>query len=800
MKNHLLIVLAVFLAYPTFAQNVGIGTATPIYKLQIEGDAYVNGGWLRVDGNKGLYFEDYGGGWYMSDATWIRSYGNKNIYHNTGIMRTDGTFRVGSGGSTFYAVNGGNMAYRTNVLFANTAGNVGIGTSSPSQKLEITGGSYPMLLFSGNYSGRSLYVGGGSQSSLGTSEATIGVTNGNLHLDSETSSHMYFQHYAQGNSIFNANGGNVGIGTTSPGYKLDVSGNGRFTGQVTVPLLPTADPHAASKKYVDDRFAAVTEVDPTWSGPANTTDPVSRSGNITVGDITVDGDDINTTGSMRLNSSGGYIDFRSNHIDHGLILRDFDGSSTSWGGIRVVDSDRMEFRMDGGSYGGSLVIKDNNYVGIGVTSPVEKLDVSGDIKASGEVYWGNGETRTQTRNDAGASGAGVRSGFYETSAPVNFPSGASSWWHMIDTRHSNTSNNYAMQIAGSFFDQNLWYRKTDNSATTAWSKIMSSSDINGTTNYVSKFTSANSLGNSRIYDNGTNVGIGTTGPTETLDINGDLGLSGKLALRGNDSYLRLNQDGDFTGGVYTPGHIRADGNFSIINSSPTFYFRDSDNPSYMIHANSDRLYILHGATNSTSWNGNRPLTIYQGNKVGINNSTPSYQLHVSGRIRSNGINETSDIRFKKDIQDLEGSLEKIEQLRGVSYYWRQDEFPEQKFNDGLDLGLIAQEVEQILPEVVHTDNEGYKSVQYSHIVPVLVEAVKELSSELKLKDAILLDVQNTQINQACELERLESKYKAQINNLSQKVETYESLLKDIEQLDMEALKAAFSKNQYSASK
>ncbi|MEA3447441.1 MAG: shufflon system plasmid conjugative transfer pilus tip adhesin PilV [Bacteroidota bacterium] len=117
--------------------NVGIGTTTPSYKLHTMGDIYANGGWLRVSDNGGLLFQSHGGGWYMTDATWIRSYGNKNIYHNTGIMRTDGTFQVGSSGSTLNVPNGGDFAYRTSVLFANTSGNVGIGTTSPSTQLHI---------------------------------------------------------------------------------------------------------------------------------------------------------------------------------------------------------------------------------------------------------------------------------------------------------------------------------------------------------------------------------------------------------------------------------------------------------------------------------------------------------------------------------------------------------------------------------------------------------------------------------------------------------------------------------------
>jgi hypothetical protein len=82
--------------------------------------------------------------------------------------------------------------------------------------------------------------------------------------------------------------------------------------------------------------------------------------------------------------------------------------------------------------------------------------------------------QTFIRNDAGLQGnAGAQSGFFETVSPVNYPAGASSWWHLLDIRHTNTANNYAMQIAGSFFDQDIYFRKTNGAANTAWNKILS---------------------------------------------------------------------------------------------------------------------------------------------------------------------------------------------------------------------------------------------------------------------------------------------------------------------------------------
>jgi len=62
--------------------KVGIGTTSPSYKLQVQGDIYANGGWIRVSGKRGIYFQSYGGGWYMTDSTYIRNYGSKQVYLN----------------------------------------------------------------------------------------------------------------------------------------------------------------------------------------------------------------------------------------------------------------------------------------------------------------------------------------------------------------------------------------------------------------------------------------------------------------------------------------------------------------------------------------------------------------------------------------------------------------------------------------------------------------------------------------------------------------------------------------------
>lgn len=112
-------------------------------------------------------------------------------------------------------------------------------------------------------------------------------------------------------------------------------------------------------------------------------------------------------------------------------------------------------------------------IGINNASPEVALDVNGSIRATGPVSWGVQDSRTEPVSDAGA--AGWRSGFFEAidgGGNSNFYPGADSWQHLLQSRHSNGANNYALQIGGSFFDQDLWFRKTNNNAATTWSQLV----------------------------------------------------------------------------------------------------------------------------------------------------------------------------------------------------------------------------------------------------------------------------------------------------------------------------------------
>jgi hypothetical protein len=106
-------------------------------------------------------------------------------------------------------------------------------------------------------------------------------------------------------------------------------------------------------------------------------------------------------------------------------------------------------------------------------------------------------------------------------------------------------------------------------------------------------------------------------------------------------------------------------------------------------------------------------------------------LVVGGQINANGTIYNSDARYKKNIFVLSNSLEKVMLLRGVQYEMRKDEFPSMQFSNGIEVGLIAQEVEKIIPQVVNTNADGFKSVDYARLVPLLIEALKEQQLQRK---------------------------------------------------------------------
>jgi hypothetical protein len=115
--------------------------------------------------------------------------------------------------------------------------------------------------------------------------------------------------------------------------------------------------------------------------------------------------------------------------------------------------------------------------------------------------------------------------------------------------------------------------------------------------------------------------------------------------------------------------------------------------------------------------------------IGVRNENPAYPLDVNGTVRCASIIETSDVRLKSNVETLTDNLDKVTRLRGVRYVWNESAAEVGATPGEADIGLLAQEVEAVFPELVTTTEGGTKGVNYGKLTAVLIGAVKELKEQ-----------------------------------------------------------------------
>ena len=213
--------------------------------------------------------------------------------------------------------------------------------------------------------------------------------------------------------------------------------------------------------------------------------------------------------------------------------------------------------------------------------------------------------------------------------------------------------------------------------------------------------------------------------TNTLDL-------GTSALQYKDGFfdgtvrtdsLTVDENAVITGNLNLGGSLTLGGGgltTSVVSEGSNLYFTNA------------RARAALGGGAGISYNNSSGVitcTIDSPGEVGLGNlsssgNSLSGNFSVTGAITANGnITAFSDERLKENVETIEGALDKVSQMRGVTYNYKSD------LNDGQrGTGVIAQEMQQVMPEVVE---EGeYLSVAYGNIVGVLIEAVKELKEEL----------------------------------------------------------------------
>ena len=361
------------------------------------------------------------------------------------------------------------------------------------------------------------------------------------------------------------------------------------------------------------------------------------------------------------------------------------------------------------------------------------------------------------------------------------------WWFYESMRHSNSGNYWGTQIAWGWEDNanQLYQRNVTGNSWSGWVKYWNSgNDGSGTgldadlwdgyqfADYLNQAVKTDSSPSfNAVYS--LRTGYAPNGDTATLEgatiVNygmtqaylssfGGLntviaGYSGLALVTTSLKRLSINSSGNITAAV----DLRA----------PIFY--DSNDTSYYLNPNSQS--SLHSATCWSAWyfrsnrnttsdspplqaysddSGGAIMSFHRGGYYAVNFGLDSdnvmriggwsaaanrWQLDMSGNMTVAGnVTAYSDIRLKTDIQVIENAIEKVKQIRGVTFK-RIDEG-----SDGMrQTGVIAQEVELVLPEAVSQDNEGIKNVAYGNMVGLLIEAIKEQQKQIEELKAALLN-------------------------------------------------------------
>jgi len=187
-------------------------------------------------------------------------------------------------------------------------------------------------------------------------------------------------------------------------------------------------------------------------------------------------------------------------------------------------------------------------------------------------------------------------------------------------------------------------------------------------------------------------------------------------------------DGDFTGDVQINGSLVVQGSATELQVTE---LRIEDKLITVASGSSTSLAAdgagieIAGANESITWD-------HTNSRFAI-----SDDIYVTGTIKASDdivAYASSDERLKDDIQPIKNPIEKINSISGNSFVWKEEK---QDIYKGKDYGVIAQEIEKVLPELVHTKEDGYKSVKYDKIIPLLIEGIKDLNREvLELKQII----------------------------------------------------------------
>ncbi len=293
-------------------------------------------------------------------------------------------------------------------------------------------------------------------------------------------------------------------------------------------------------------------------------------------------------------------------------------------------------------------------------------------------------------------------------------------------------------------------------------------------------TSINNSGTRYLYFNNTWTG----GLSNTIDKNGirwqTPGQTGggldslryymlynygqdKLFFDNNDDYtdgvaMSIKQSGEVgigTNDPLNPLHVNGDALFNSNVGNLKFGFPTGNGFGYATTGGGTVLIMNSYTNTSTEAGSSNIFTLQNDGDLGLGTTSPDYKLEVVGDIGVSGDIYVSgqhlglsDQRVKKDIEDISDALEKVLEMSPVSYKFKTEEYPALKLSTDTQFGLIAQEVEDIIPGLVSNNGKfesmdgsdtNLKAVNYVEIIPFLISAIHELNDKIEKKDAVIAD-------------------------------------------------------------
>jgi hypothetical protein len=439
----------------------------------------------------------------------------------------------------------------------------------------------------------------------------------------------------------------------------------------------------------------------------------SSTGNVTIGALTTSSHKLDLKGDLFISPQSSFpsstiIFGNESGVELGIVeFNDYTNSTnlnlkSNFGHIRINAEEEIQFLTNSGSRAvmktDGMFFRDSKYLGWeengirkaylqynGQDMFLENDEVNGDITldAGGKIWFSINDTERMILSEFGHLGLGL-------SQPGE----------KLTIHNGNISLSAGYRYG--FKENNIWkagmaYNGTDmyiiNEEGSGILSLSSERYVSLSTNAVEHF---------RLSLNG-NIGIGQTAPTEKLHVNGGIRL-------GN----------------------------AIDNANGTIRYSGTDLEGRV--GNSWVSLTAAGGGGGGLWSNTGSSAYYTTGNVGIGTNAPAHELQVNCDIGMTGeIIGVSDMRTKKDILDIQEAVDKLHDLRPVTYNFDQSNFENLELPEGIQYGFIAQEVMPVFPELVSIssiaeDKEGkaqnLQGINYIQLIPILTQAIKDQYSQV----------------------------------------------------------------------